>query len=206
MLLQGSGPGGPQFEWMRTIDEETRLRVAGALDAASRDNDAQVRAVAERALQTIREMPQGAVTVSGRCRGNCVVGTSGLPSMASAIFALMELDSRTEATRRRAVHRLSAHSETGAETLAELLRDPDPEVRTLAAIRLDSVVFPPAVPAWIDLLVDQDDSLRERAAISLGAISDPAAIDALASVLLNDRSSDVRRQAARSLGLIATGS
>ena len=204
MSLQASGPGGPQFEWTREVDDETRRRVGGALDAASRDNDAQVRAVAERALQTIREMPQGTVAVSARCRGNCVVET-GLPSMATAIFSMLQLESRRETTRRQAVLRLSPHSETGAETLAGLLRDPDPEVRTLAAIRLDSVIFSPAVPGWIDLLVDEDDNLRERAAISLGAIGDPAAIDALTSVLLNDRNPDVRRQAARSLGRIATG-
>jgi HEAT repeat protein len=120
-------------------------------------------------------------------------------------MALWELESRADTARRHAVLRLWAHSETGANTLAELLRDPDPEVRTLAAIRLDSVIFPPAVPGWVALLVDEDGSLRERAAISLGAIGEPAAIDALTSVLLNDPNSDVRRQAARSLGLIATG-
>ena len=68
----------------------------------------------------------------------------------------------------------------------------------------DSVVFPPAVPGWIVLLGDSDESLRERAAISLGAIGDPSAIDPLTSTL-NDASPDVRRQAARSLGLIAAG-
>jgi hypothetical protein len=209
--LQTTRPGGPAFEWMREVDEETRQRVAGALDATSRDNDAQVRAAAERALQTIQEMPRGTVTVSGACRGTCVVGTGGLPSMAQVIFetetkmALWGLDSRIDTARRHAVTRLSAHSETGAGALAELLRDPDPEVRTLAAIRLDSMIFPPAVPGWIDLLVDKDDSLRERAVISLGAIGDPVAIDGLTSVLLNDPNPDVRRQAARSLGLIAAG-
>jgi HEAT repeat protein len=131
--------------------------------------------------------------------------------MAQVIFetetkmALWGLDSRIDTARRHAVTRLSAHSETGAGALAELLRDPDPEVRTLAAIRLDSMIFPPAVPGWIDLLVDKDDSLRERAVISLGAIGDPVAIDGLTSVLLNDPNPDVRRQAARSLGLIAAG-
>lgn len=134
-----------------------------------------------------------------------------MPAAAQVLFesetkmALLELARRTDTARRHAVPRLWAHSETGAEMLSELLGDPDPEVRALAAIRLDSVIFPPAVPRWIDLLADKDDSLRERAAISLGAIGDPAAVTALTSVLLDDPNPDVRRQAARSLSLIATG-
>jgi beta-lactamase regulating signal transducer with metallopeptidase domain len=210
--LQATGRGGPLFEWTRAVDEETRRRVANALGAAAnRDNDPEVRVVANRALQTIRRMPAGTVTVSGQCRGNCGVGMAGLPQMTAIMFeiettmGLRELESRTDTRRRHAVTGLSAHSEIGAEVLAELLDDPDPEIRRLAAIRLDSIIFPPAVPRWVGLLVDEDDSLRERAAISLGAIGDPAAIDALTSVLLNDQNSDVRRQAARSLGLIAAG-
>jgi beta-lactamase regulating signal transducer with metallopeptidase domain len=211
--LRATGPGGPLFEWTREVGEETRRRVAGALEATStRDSDAQVRAEADQILQTIRDMPTGTVILSESCRGNCLVGTKGLPSMAALMFetetkmALLELESRTEIMRRYAVARLSPHSETGADALAELLGDPDHEVRSLAAIRLDSVIFPPAVPRWIALLVDEDESLRERAAISLGVIGDPAAIDALTSALLNDPNADVRRQAARSLGRIATGS
>jgi beta-lactamase regulating signal transducer with metallopeptidase domain len=210
--LHAAGPGGPAFEWRREVDEETRQRVASALDAATnRDSDEEVRAVANRALQTIRAMPEGTVVVSSPCRGTCLLGNGELPAPAAVLFeiqtkmALLELSSRVDTTRREAVTRLPPRYGTAIEVLADLLRDPDPQVRRLAAIRLDSVTFPPAVPGWVALLVDEDDSLRERAAISLGAIGDPAAIDSLTSVLLNDPNSDVRRQAARSLGLIAAG-
>ena len=212
-LLQGTGPGGPQFALMREVEEDTRVRVARALEAVSQDNDESVRAVAERALQTIRALPPGTVVVSRSCRGNCRPGSGGFASLACAVLfeaqskmALWELESGVAGVRRAAVTKLRRESETGADALAELLRDSDPQVRSLAAIELDSVTFPPAVPGWIDLLLDKDDSLRERAAISLGVIGDPAAVDALTSVLLNDSNSDVRRQAARSLGLIAGGS
>jgi beta-lactamase regulating signal transducer with metallopeptidase domain len=210
--LQASGPGGPAFEWTRAVDEEIRERVANILEAAAgRDSDADVRDVADRALQTIRAMPGGTVVVSSPCYGTCGFGNSTLPAPAAILFeietkmALRELGSNVDTTRREAVNRLPARYETAIEVFAELLRDPDPQIRSLAAIRLDSVRLPAAVPGWMALLVDSDDSLRERAAISLGAIGDPAAIDALTSVLLNDHNTDVRRQAARSLGLIATG-
>ncbi len=210
--MQASGPGAPAFEWTREVDEETRRRVASALEAATnRDSDAQVRVVADRALKTIQSMPEGTVLVSSPCRGNCLLGSQDLPAPAAVLFevqtqmALFQLLSRVETARREAVTRLPPRFGTALEVLADLLRDPDPQVRRLAAVRLDSVTFPPAVPGWVALLVDDDDSLRERAAISLGAIGDPIAIDALASVLLNDPNSDVRRQAARSLGLIAAG-
>jgi beta-lactamase regulating signal transducer with metallopeptidase domain len=212
MSLHGAGLGGPAYEWRREVDEETRQRVASALEAAAnRDGDEHVRAVADHALQTIRDLPVGTVVVSSPCRGTCLFGNGDLPAPAAVLFdvqtkmALWELSSGVDTVRREAVTRLPPRYGTAIEVLAELLRDPDPEIRTLAAIRLDSVVYPPAVSGWVALLVDEDGSLRERAAISLGAIGDPAAIDALTSVLLNDPNSDVRRQAARSLGRIAAG-
>jgi HEAT repeat protein len=119
--------------------------------------------------------------------------------------ALLELESRDPTVRQRGVGRLTGRTESSAAVLAELLQDSDAQVRRLAAIQLDSVVFPPAVQGWIVMLGDWDDSLRERAAISLGAIGDPLAIDPLTSTMLNDASPHVRRQAARSLGLIAAG-
>jgi beta-lactamase regulating signal transducer with metallopeptidase domain len=207
-----------QIEWTRPVEEETRRTVAGALTAALRDRDERVRAAAQQALDAIAQIPGGTVLVSSPCRGNCV-GEVGDPLVPSALAfsphsimfemrtkqALLELQSSDSAVRQRAVGRLMGWTESSAVALAELLQDTDRRVRTLAAMHLDSVVFPPAVPGWIVLLGDSDESLRERAAISLGAIGDPSAIDPLTSTMLNDASPDVRRQAARSLGQIAAG-
>jgi hypothetical protein len=198
-----------QLQWTRSIDEETRRRVAGVLTAALRDGDGEVRDTAQQALGAIANVSAGTALVSSPCRGNCVVGDARMPS---AVFfemqtklALLELQSGDSALRRRGIGRLMGRTESSAAALAELLQDADPQIRALAAIHLDSVVFPAALPGWIALLGDSDASLRERAAISLGAIGDPSAIDPLTSTLLNDASPDVRRQAARSLGLIAAG-
>jgi hypothetical protein len=205
-----------QIQWTRPVEEETRRTVVGALTAALRDGDERVRAAAQQALDAIAQVPAGTVLVSSPCRGNCV-GEVGDPLVPSALafsphsimfemrtkHALLELQSSDSAVRQRGVGRLMGRTESSA--VAELLQDTDRRVRTLAAMHLDSVVFPPAVPGWIVLLGDSDESLRERAAISLGAIGNPSAIDPLTSTMLNDASPDVRRQAARSLGLIAAG-
>jgi beta-lactamase regulating signal transducer with metallopeptidase domain len=207
-----------QIQWTRPVEEETRRTVVGALTAALRDGDERVRAAAQEALDAIAQVPAGTVLVSSPCRGNCV-GEVGDPLVPSALafsphsimfemrtkHALLELQSSDSAVRQRGVGRLMGRTESSAVALAELLQDTDRRVRTLAAMHLDSVVFPPAVPGWIVLLGDSDESLRERAAISLGAIGDPSAIDPLTSTMLNDASPDVRRQAARSLRLIAAG-
>jgi hypothetical protein len=207
-----------QLQWTRSIEEEARRRAAVALTTALGDADDHVRAAAQEALDAIAQLAPGTLLVSSPCRGNCV-GEVGDPLIPSALafyphtimfemrtkHALLELESRDPTVRQRGVGRLTGRTESSAAVLAELLQDSDAQVRRLAAIQLDSVVFPPAVQGWIVMLGDWDDSLRERAAISLGAIGDPLAIDPLTSTMLNDASPHVRRQAARSLGLIAAG-
>lgn len=207
-----------QIQWTRAVEDETRRTVVGALTAALRDGDERVRVATQQALDAIAQLPAGTVLVSSPCRGNCV-GEVGDPLIPSALafyphtimfemrtkHALLDLESRDATVRQRGVVRLTGRIESSAAVLAELLQDTDAQVRRLAAMQLDSVVFPPAVPGWIVLLGDSDESLRERAAISLGAIGDPVAIDPLTSTMLNDVSPEVRRQAARSLGLIAAG-
>ena len=49
---------------------------------------------------------------------------------------------------------------------------------------------------------DEDPSVREKAALLLGEVNDRGAVAQLSKTLTNDRSDDVRRAAARSLGLI----
>jgi len=197
-----------QAHWSRSVAEETRRRIGDVLSRLVGDSDDQVREAALHGLDAINALPRGTVVVASPCRGNCVVFDA---RMASAIMFEMETKhalfalSLDNTVRRDAVFRLIGRTESSAEALAQLLQDPDPAIRSAAAIKFDSVVFPAAVPGWIALLTDNDASLRERAAISLGAIGDPSAIDPLEAALLNDASPDVRRQAVRSLALIAAG-
>ncbi len=199
------------LQWTRPVEEETRRRVLSVLSRLIGDGDDQVRESAQRGLEAIAALPAGTMVVASPCRGNCVM-FNPVPVTPSAIIfeietehALLDLHSQDNAVRRDAVFRLLGRTENSAEALAQLLQDPDPTIRSAAAMRLDSVVFPAAAQGWIGLLGDPDASLRERAAISLGAIGDPSAIDPLEAALLNDASPDVRRQAVRSLGLIAAG-
>jgi beta-lactamase regulating signal transducer with metallopeptidase domain len=210
-LLAGGlqGMDSSQPAWTRTVDEETRGRVAGILQGLLSDGDGAVRDAARQALDAVQAVPAGTVLISSPCRGNCVSSDLTMPAAVlfemQARLALVEIARQDRESRLHGAWKLIGRTESSAEALARLLQDDDPQVRTAAAIHLDSVVFPAAVPGWIALLSDRDESLRERAAISLGAIGDPAAIDALEAALANESSSNVRRQAARSLGLIAAG-
>jgi TonB family protein len=116
----------------------------------------------------------------------------------------MRLASDDLEVRRAAVGQVWARTERGAVALTKALVDDDRIVRNGAAIRLDSVHAPIAVPNWIVLLGDTDPMLRERAAISLGVIGDPRAIDPLAEAL-RDPETAVRLQAAKGLAAIALG-
>ncbi len=116
----------------------------------------------------------------------------------------MHLASDDVEVRRAAVGRVWPRTQRGAAALTRALLDDDRIVRNGAAIRLDSVHAPVAVPNWIVLLGDADPMLRERAAISLGVIGDPRAIDPLGDAL-RDPETAVRLQAAKALAAIALG-
>lgn len=198
----------------RSISSETRQRAGDALAAALRDASAEVRAIAEQTIETIRSSGNTSLQVTRPCRGNCTNFAAGpIEVLDSLVQGLMnpafkdspdELASDDVEVRRVAVWKIWPRSERGAAALARALLDDDQAVRTAAAIRLDSVHAPVAVPSWISLLADTDPMLRERAAISLGVIGDPRAIDALADAL-RDAELSVRLQAARALAAVALG-
>jgi TonB family protein len=192
----------------RTITPDTRQRVRDALAAAVRDSDDDVRSVAVAALEAIRAGGDAPWTVETPCGGNCVnwerAPVQAMQQLEEASLVRQLVRSEDVAVRRAAVGRVWPRTQRGAAALAEALVDNDRIVRNGAAIRLDSVHAPLAVPNWIVLLGDTDPMLRERAAISLGVIGDPRAIDSLGEAL-RDPESAVRRQAARALAFIALG-
>src|SRR5262249_48931571 len=149
-----------QPRWTRAVDEQTRSRAAAVLQGLLSDGDGAVRNTAKQALDAIQALPPGTILVSSPCHGNCIVSDLTMPS---AVFfemrtrlALLDIASLDSAQRQRGVWKLIGRTETSAEALATLLQDDDPQIRTAAAIHLDSVVFPAAVPGWIALLGDDD--------------------------------------------------
>jgi TonB family protein len=187
----------------RVITAETRQRVADALAVALRDADSSVRDVATRAVASIQASGEASVRIEAICGGNCV-NWPDVAAQTPAGDAIDLLAHDDVEIRREAAAKVWARSERGAAALARALVDTDQIVRNLAAVRLDSVHAPVAVPNWIALLADADPMLRERAAISLGVIGDPRAIDPLAHVL-RDPEVSVRLQAASGLAAIALG-
>jgi TonB family protein len=207
MAHQGDHGGGVIT---RVITADTRQRVADALAVALRDGSDDVRSVASAAIASIQAAGSGPVHVEAPCGGNCVNFDQVLEPLQRAMMriadeaSIMRLASDDLEVRRAAVGQVWARTERGAVALTKALVDDDRIVRNGAAIRLDSVHAPIAVPNWIVLLGDTDPMLRERAAISLGVIGDPRAIDPLAEAL-RDPETAVRLQAAKGLAAIALG-
>ncbi|MCM2464734.1 PBS lyase [Methanoculleus sp. CWC-02] len=92
--------------------------------------------------------------------------------------------------------------ERGMESLVGLLRDPDEQVRSLAADAL-SGFGDGAVSPCIEALGDDDEDLRRRSAAVLARIGAPA-VGSLSAALRDERPS-VRRWAARVLGEVRAG-
>ena len=87
------------------------------------------------------------------------------------------------------------------EPLAVALRDPDPCVRRMAALKLGRTRHPRAVTALTAALAGGEPELRAVGALGLGYAEDPAAIDALGRALA-DGSAEVRAASAWALGEI----
>jgi TonB family protein len=195
----------------RVITVDTRQRVSDALAAALRDGNEDVRSVATAAIEAIRASGDAALRVEAPCGGNCVnwVGIPLIPALEERLRSGFEgpvdqLASDDVEVRRAAVGRVWSRTQRGAAALTRALLDDDRIVRNGAAIRLDSVHAPIAIPNWIVLLGDTDPMLRERAAISLGVIGDSRAIDPLGEAL-RDPETAVRLQAAKALASVALG-
>jgi TonB family protein len=191
----------------RGITADTRQRAADALAAAIRDSE-EIRNIASSAIASIQATGEAPLRVEAPCGGNCVNWVD-IPLDAPGGLGLFEgpvdrLASDDVEVRRAAVGLVWARTQRGAAALTKALLDDDRIVRNGAAIRLDSVHAPMAVPNWIILLGDADPMLRERAAISLGVIGDARAIDALGEAL-RDPETAVRLQAAKALASIALG-
>lgn len=108
------------------------------------------------------------------------------------------------------IYALAKHSSSQVvATLLPMLKDKKQDIRAAAAFALAEIGDPTSAQALIDFLKkrgkDEDAFARSQAANGLGKIKDRAAIDVLLNALNRDKSSEVRRESARSLGQIANG-
>ena len=101
--------------------------------------------------------------------------------------------------RTRAVESVAAFSDALLPATIELLRDPDPDMRS-GAISIANVFQDPRVaPATIELLKDSDWWIRISAADTLGRLKDPRAVEPLVASLAD---ADVKWAAVEALGRI----
>jgi HEAT repeat protein len=97
---------------------------------------------------------------------------------------------------------------TGLSVLHQLLQDPDPEVRAGAAQALGNLKQQAAIPVLQPMLQDPDAAVRLAAASTLGKLGNRSGTSTLLALLDNPektrhwKSSDIRRWAVRSLGLV----
>jgi len=97
---------------------------------------------------------------------------------------------------------LDAGGPEAIPVLAEGIRDPDPCVRRVAAMRLGRIETPAAAERLRRALESTNPAEREAGALGIGVAEDAASIPALVEALGRDESPRVRRMAAWALGEI----
>jgi len=124
----------------------------------------------------------------------------------SAAALLPLLNDKDEFVRREAAYALGrTHSRNATAALIErLLKDKEDGVQGAAAVALGEIADEAAVVPLVGVLSrERNPFVLRSVAAALGQIGSRAATAALVSVLTNEKlDSDVRREAARSLGLI----
>lgn len=162
--------------------EQQTIESLGSL--LQKDSSLMVRALAARAMELSRD-----------------------DKFTSALLASLKIE-RELSVRKAIVYALAFHrSGQVVSALTPLLKDKKQEIRAVAAFALAEIADPASTTALIDLLKkrgkDEDVFARSQAARGLGRLADKSSLDALANSLLRDKSSEVRRACAQSLGLIA---
>lgn len=162
--------------------EQQTIESLGSL--LQKDSSSMVRALAARAMELSRD-----------------------DRLTSALLASLKIE-RELSVRKAVVYALAFHqSAQVVDALMPLLKDKKQEIRAVAAFALAEIADPASTTALIDVLKkrgkDDDVFARSQAARALGKLADKSSLDALTNSLLRDKSSEVRRACAQSLGLIA---
>ncbi len=178
----GGDWGAAETRWM-AADQLGRISAPArdavpALTAALNDADPHVREVAAKSLLALAPDAEDNPTL---------------------LAALLGTGERLRAM--QALGRLGAGAGGAVPAIAELLHDPDPQVRWNAARTLVEIGSPNGTPPLRAALKDDDARVREHAAEALGEIG-PGAREAVPALVeaLRDPEARVRRDAARSLG------
>jgi HEAT repeat protein len=178
---------------LRDEPEEIETSVIMSIGAAlQRDSSPVVRALAARALEI--------------CGGN-LGGGQGDEAAAALLAALGK--ERELAVRKAIIYALARYSQPQVTSaLIPFLKNKRSELRAAAAYALAETGDPTSAEELAELLrrgaKSEDAFARSQAARGLGRIGGHDSIDLLTNALSNDRSEEVRREAALSLGRIAT--
>jgi HEAT repeat protein len=178
----------------RDTSDSDQLPINTALgNSLQQDTSPVVRALAARAL--------------GIAAGN--QGHSQSDSIAVAALLAAIGKERETAVRKAIIYALACYPQPQVTTaLIPFLKDKKREVRAATAYALAESGDPASAQALVEVLRrgDKDDDVfaRSQAARGLGRIGGRDAIDPLIMALTRDRSQEVRREAAQSLGIIAT--
>jgi len=161
-------------------------------DALQRDSSPVVRALAARALET--------------CAGNLGAGQGDVAR--STLLASLGKE-REVAVLKAIIYALARYPQPQVTSaLIPFLKKKRSELRAAAAYALAEIGDPDTAQALAELLrrgsKDEDSFARGQAARGLGRIGGHDSIDLLTNALSNDRSQEVRREAALALGRIAT--
>jgi len=159
--------------------------------ALQRDSSPVVRALAARALEI--------------CAGNLGAG-QGDQASAALLDALGK--ERELAVLKAVIYALARYPQPGASTLIPFLKNKRSELRAAAAYALAEIGDPASSQALAEILrrggKDEDAFARSQAARGLGRVGGHDSVDLLTNALSNDRSQEVRREAAHALGRVAT--
>jgi HEAT repeat protein len=160
--------------------------------ALQRDSSPVVRALAARALEI--------------CAGNLGAGRGDEAS--AALLAALGKE-RELAVLKAIIYALARYPQPQVtSTLIPFLKNKRSELRAAAAYALVEIGDPTSAQALAELLrrgaKDEDAFARSQAARGLGRVGGHDSIDLLTNALSNDRSQEVRREAALALGRIAT--
>ncbi|NOZ20604.1 MAG: hypothetical protein GXP25_05895 [Planctomycetes bacterium] len=185
------------------------------VEAMKHDRHPDVRRAAAEALSAFRE--EGLLAdILDRIHREMVPGVraaairtmTGIAGPSAKEHLLKLTDDRAAEVRRVALESLTRYQgQDVVHALIAAAKDPDPNVRSAAALGIGMQRAEGALSTMIDLLMnDRHPAPRVSAAAALGLMSSSVAVGSLAAALGKDVAASVRSQAARSLGEIGDAS